>query len=191
MKTKVTKKFYLYILLVLASIFLVLILLNKSSNEEKFNPNKISNIIGRKFVFPDSISITNSHKDTLNKDALDGKYKIITYYDTTGCLSCKFSMLKWKILMQEINEYAPNKVEYIFWFQHENGNIIYDGLTQWEIDAFVILDNKNTLNELNEIPKNFSSTSFLLGKSNEVLAYGNLVKSSQTLNLFLNIICIN
>ena len=140
--------------------------------------------MGKEVRFPNNPTFTIQGKDTVNFP-LDADYKILTYVDSMGCISCKLQLDRWKMYMAE-EELAD--VRFLFFFSPEKR---LDILGTLKGDAFtypVCIDERKELNQLNQFPTEFGGQTFLLDRNNKILAMGNPIHNPKVKDLYLKII---
>lgn len=139
------------------------------------------------------IRFLNNHVFTvLGKDTvvfpLQSKYKILTYTDSTGCVSCKLQLTEWKKYMMEMDSISNNSVQFLFFFSPEKKVDILRVLQFSCFDYPVCIDEQNSLNKLNIFPSDMDFQTFLLDKNNKVIAIGNPIHNPKVKDLYLKII---
>ncbi|MDE5761855.1 MAG: DUF1573 domain-containing protein [Bacteroides sp.] len=142
---------------------------------------------GKEVLFPEDLTFTMKGKDTVDF-SLSGKYKILTYVDSIGCISCKLQLGKWKTLMKEMDVAGKNSVKFLFFFSPEKRRDFLGTLKSEDFDYPVCLDDENRLNKLNHFPSEMAFQTFLLDKDNKVLAIGNPIHNPKVKELYLKII---
>lgn len=140
---------------------------------------------GKEIIFPMSSTFMQS-KDTVDF-SLEGQYKILSYVDSTGCVSCKLKLSEWKELIEVIDSVNPS-VKVLFFFAPEKTKDVYSALRQSYFNHPVCIDLKDSLNTLNHFPSNMTFQTFLLDKDNKVLAIGNPIHNPKVKELYFNII---
>lgn len=143
---------------------------------------------GKEILFPANLTFTVQGKDTIDFSML-GKYKILTYVDSIGCISCKLQLGKWKTFMKEVDSLEINSVRFLFFFSPEKRR---DFLGKLKLEKFtypICVDEKNRLNELNHFPvTDMNFHTFLLNQDNRILAIGNPIHNHRVKELYMNII---
>ena len=56
---------------------------------------------GREILYPNDMHFFMQGRDTLNADSIC-MYKIITYIDSIGCMSCKLQLREWLTFIEEM-----------------------------------------------------------------------------------------
>lgn len=172
---------------ILSSIILLLALFScKNSNK-----SKIASVLhewdGKEVLFPKCPVFTIQGKDTVSFST-SAKFKILTYIDSAGCLSCKLHLDKWKELINELDSTMPKMPKFLFFFSPEKKR---DLLSILKIEQFlhpICIDEEGTLNSLNHFPTEMAFQTFLLDENNKVLAIGNPVHNYKVKELYLKII---
>lgn len=140
--------------------------------------------MNREIQIPAHPVFTVLARDTVNFP-IQGEYKILTYVDSVGCLSCKLQLDRWKVLMKDS---SFSDVNFLFFFSPEKiwdivGTIRSSGFTHP-----VCIDRDNHLNRLNHFPTDPTFQTFLLDKDNRVLAVGNPIHNPKIKELYQKII---
>ena len=134
--------------------------------------------------FPANAVFTVQGKDTV-PFPLDADYKILTYVDSMGCISCKLQLDRWKVLMKEENF---QNVRFLFFFSPEKRRDIVGTLKSNAFTYPVCIDERKELNRLNRFPTEFGGQTFLLDKDNKILAMGNPIHNPRVKDLYLKIV---
>lgn len=143
---------------------------------------------GKEILLPASSAFTVQGKDTIDFP-MSGKYKILTYVDSIGCISCKLQLNQWRVFMDEINNERINSVDFLFYFSPEKRRDIISTLKQAGFTYPVCIDEDNELDKLNHFPKtDMDFHTFLLDKDNKVLAIGNPIHNPKVKELYLKIV---
>ena len=143
---------------------------------------------GKEILFPTNPVFTVQDKDTIDFSML-GKYKILTYVDSIGCISCKLQLGKWKTFMEEVDSLGMNSVKFLFFLSPEKRRDLLITLKSERFTYPICIDKENRLNELNHFPvSDMNFHTFLLDKDNKVLAIGNPIHNLKVKELYLKII---
>lgn len=170
---------------------LVILLFFVSCKNEKheYVLNMLQDWDDKEFLLPSKLNFTIDGKEYIDyKIQTEIEYKLVVYVDSTGCTSCKLRLPAWKEFMSEVDSLAFGSVQFLFFFVPKNEKELSNILL---IDRFrypVCVDPMDSLNILNNIPKETMFQTFLLNKSNRVVAIGNPVHNSKVKELYLNII---
>ena len=142
----------------------------------------------KEILFPENPVFTIKGKDTVDF-SMFGKFKIFTYVDSVGCVSCKLQLGRWKEFMEEMNSMKMDSVRFLFFFSPEKRRDFLGTLRSENFIYPICIDDKNQLNELNHFPsKDAAFHTFLLDKDNRVLAIGNPIHNPKVKELYLKII---
>ena len=140
---------------------------------------------GKVIRFPVRSVFTVIGRDTVDFDFMDAKYKVVTYIDSTGCVSCKLQLNRWKQLIAKIDSVTHGNVPFLFYF-HPKDIKALRYLTRRDNFIYpVCFDEKDEFNALNQFPDEMMFQTFLLDKDNRVLALGNPVLNPQIEKLYL------
>ena len=138
----------------------------------------------REIQIPDNPVFTVLARDTVDFP-MQEDYKILTYVDSVGCLSCKLQLDRWKELMEDG---GFSGVDFLFFFSPEKMRDIVGTLRAEGFTHPVCIDRDNRLNRLNHFPADPTFQTLLLDKDNRVLAVGNPVHNPKVKELYLKII---
>ena len=72
---------------------------------------------GREIIYSPDMKFTIQGCDTLNLDFTQYQYKIVTYVDSIGCVSCKLNLQAWVDFISEIDSTYLNDICFQFVFQ--------------------------------------------------------------------------
>ena len=142
---------------------------------------------GKEIYFPDNMTFTIRGNDTVDFSC-QGKYKILSYVDSTGCTSCKLGLDEWAKYISQIDSVVSDSVKFLFFFCPKDGMEIYQMLRIKKFEYPICIDNDDKMNKLNHFPSDERFQTFLLDKNNRVLAVGNPVHNPKVKELYLKII---
>lgn len=143
---------------------------------------------GKEIIFPNHSYFTIYAKDTIKHPLTDSDYKIISYIDSIGCLSCKLKLTEWKSFIEQLKLDSVNGTSILMYFHPHNKREITYLLKKSHFNLPVCIDEKDSLNKLNKFPMFDEFRTFLLDKNNKVLAIGNPIHNPKIKELYLNII---
>lgn len=144
----------------------------------------------KEIVFPKKVCYMLKG-DTLNFELSKDKYKIISYIDSVGCVSCKLNIGGWKKLIQYSDSILKDSLQYLLIFSPENISYISYILEKEGFSYPVCFDLNDSLKILNNFPIEMQYQTFLLNKTNKVVAIGNPVIVPQIKELYSKIILGN
>lgn len=153
-------------------------------SREKQYSDLLEEWIDREINIPSNMVFTVLVDDTVNF-GIDGNYKILTYVDSIGCVSCKLQLNRWKELMADTK---MDDVKYLFFFASEKKRDFMGILKAYGFTYPVCIDESGNLNSLNHFPSDERFQTFLLDKDNRVLAVGNPIHNPKIKELYLKII---
>ena len=158
-------------------------------NEEKTKTVQLVSFWkGKEIIFPSLSFFTIQGKDTATYSYANATYKVLSYVDSVGCMSCKLHLSFWKSYVAQMDSMFETDVSFLF-FMHPKR--LKDLRLLLERERFVYpvcVDMKDSLNKLNHFPSDISYQTFLLDKDNKVLAIGNPVLNPKVKDLYLRII---
>lgn len=142
---------------------------------------------GKTVQFPEKMFFTIRGNDTVDY-SIEGKYKILSYVDSTGCTSCKLGLKEWSKYIAQIDSITDGSVKFLFFFFPKDGTEIYQILRIDKFETPICIDNEDALNKLNRFPQDERFQTLLLNESNQVLAMGNPIHNPKVKDLYLKII---
>lgn len=167
-----------------AFLFLMSSCVNRDKRQIK---NVFSYWIGREIVLPKSSVFTLKGRDTVNF-VMTGGYKILTYVDSLGCTSCKLRLPDWYYFMHSLDSMQIEEVSFLYYLSPKKGADIFYVLEAADFPYPVCIDFEDSLNQLNNLPKDNRFQTFLLDKDNKVIAIGNPIHNPKIKELYLKII---
>lgn len=141
----------------------------------------------REILFPVHCDFTILGKDTIDY-GIRNDYKILTYVDSVGCISCKLQLREWKKYISEMDSLFDSSIQYLFFFSPEKKIDILRALQLSDFDYPICIDEEDSLNTLNNFPKIMSFHTFLLNKDNKVVAIGNPIHNPKIRELYVKLI---
>lgn len=138
-------------------------------------------------LFPENMFFVKCDIDTVNWN-YSSPYKILTYIDSTGCLSCKLQLLEWKKLIKYTEMQFPDSVCFLFISSPSQKNALKHELNIAQFDYPICIDEHDSINILNKFPTNVKFQTFLLDRDNKVIAIGNPIHNPKVKELYLKII---
>ena len=143
---------------------------------------------GKEIKFPSHSTFTVQGKDTVEFTFADADYKVLTYIDSVGCASCKLQLPRWKEWVHEVDSLTDGQVPFLFYF-HPKDMKELRYLTRRDGFAYpVCFDEKDELNLLNHFPSDMTFQTFLLDRSNRVVAIGNPIHNPKVKELYVDLI---
>ena len=142
---------------------------------------------GKEISFPTNVAFTIQGRDSADFFKRN-KCKVVTYIDSVGCTSCKLRLTAWKEFIHIVDSLRPDSVQFLFFFHPHKGINIHQIL---RMDGFIYpicIDERDSFNKLNKFPPDLNFQTFLLDKSNKVMAIGNPVHNPKVRDLYINII---
>ena len=137
---------------------------------------------GKVLSFPSQSVFTSLGKDTVDFFP-NATYKIVSYVDSVGCMSCKLQLYKWKDFINRLQD-----VPVLFYMHPKKVDELQYILEKNFFDYPVCIDVNDSLNKLNHFPTEMEFQTFLLDKNNKVVAMGNPVLNPKVKELYLKII---
>lgn len=126
--------------------------------------------------------------DTLIKDSHD--YFLLTYIGKDGCTGCKMKLNFWKRYFESLDT-IDAEIGFLMVIHPDDSTLVAYMLERDNFDLPVYIDTKDFVNETNSFPADEKFQSFLLDKSNDVIAIGNPTISPKIGNLYRNIMAGN
>lgn len=145
---------------------------------------------GRTILFPKDTSFVSYSKEhgaqRVNLRAKE--YKILTFADSLGCMSCKLQLPKWREFIHEVDSVSHKIVPFIFALQTPKPDEMIYILKRSGFSYPVYIDSKDSFNKLNHFPTEMEYQTFLLDKENRVVAIGNPIYNPSVKKLYMDII---
>lgn len=143
---------------------------------------------GRKILFPENSVFTIQGRDTVDFQFMNAPYKILTYVDSAGCMSCKLHLSLWNKIIEEVDSLSDDKVPILFYI-HAPNRAELEIITFRESFTYPICyDDKDWLNNHNNFPTDMNLQTFLLDRNNKVIALGNPVNNPRIRSLYYKLI---
>lgn len=142
---------------------------------------------GKTVVFPQKPVFT-LFADTLDWQVPDSEYKVLAYVDSTGCVSCKLQLLKWREWIREVETVTGKAFPFVFFFHAKKPRDIIYTMKRDQFDYPVCLDTEGELNRLNRFPADIAFQTFLLDRENRVVVIGNPIHNPSVKELYLKYI---
>jgi hypothetical protein len=141
---------------------------------------------GKEIILPQKIEFKILGRDTICTDLWDKPYKILTYIDSVGCLSCQMGLPFGEeiigIFMREKYD-----VPILFVIHSNNYHLLSRELIATDFNYPVIYDDNNLFDKLNHFPPAPYRT-FLLDKNNKIILIGSPIDNSPIWELYKDII---
>lgn len=142
---------------------------------------------GKEISFPEGLVTINRDSTSLN-EVLNADYKIVTYIDSTGCVSCKLNLYMWNLFKKDVQTLAHKDVSLLFYFCPKDIEELRFLMKRDNFYYPAYIDDKGQFYQLNKIHPDEAFHTFLLDKDNKVLAIGNPVLNPKVKDLYLKII---
>ncbi len=140
---------------------------------------------GKEIRFPEHPVFTIQGKDTVDFSFRDAEYKVISYVDSIGCISCKLQLANWAAFIQEVDSLTSGTVPFVFCLHTADVKEMKRIVRKDNFKYPVFLDEMGTFYALNHFPKDMTSQTFLLDKDNKVVAMGNPILNPYVKELYL------
>ena len=169
-------------------LFLSFCIVSCMDRDEKRIMELISEWEGKSIRFPSNFYFTRSISDTVQWSLNNVPYKILSYVDSAGCMSCKLQLSSWKNFVGQLDSICQDKAAVLLFLHPKKVKDIRPILISNNFDYPVCIDVNDSLNKLNHFPSDMAFQTFLLDKDNKVLAIGNPVLNPKVKELYLKII---
>lgn len=170
-----------YILLLFA-----LLLFYSCSTKNKDIKNEV---LSKKIVFPSDISALSFYRDSMVVfDGQHDNYAIVSYFDTTQCLTCDLQLYKWSRLIKDLNKTSKKEVACFLFFRHKNEKEVFYTLQKNHFLYPVFIDYNESFFKQNQMSSDITLQTFLIDKENRVIAYGNPIHDSNARKEYFRII---
>ena len=118
----------------------------------------------------------------------NAEYKVVSYFDSLGCISCKLQLDQWNDFIQTMDSTTQGKVAFALFFHPKDLNELKRITRKFQFDYPVCFDEKDKFNALNGFSRNPYFQTFLLNKENKVIAMGNPILTPSIKDLYLHIV---
>ena len=146
---------------------------------------------GREILFPENSVFTIQGRDTVDFQFQNAPYKILTYVDSVGCMSCKLQLEGWNELIGDLESSVSEEVPVVLYFNTPKYREVMALTRSSRYVQPICIDIPDSLNLLNHFTSQSSYQTFLLDKDNKVIAIGNPVNNQKIKELFLQLITGN
>lgn len=143
---------------------------------------------GREIAFPENSVFTIQGRDTVDFQFQNAPYKILTYVDSVGCMSCKLQLMNWSKYIQELDSVTGNSVPVAFFINASDQKELSYITRRDGFKHPVCFDEKDELNSLNQFSADMTFQIFLLNGENRVVGIGNPVHNANVKALYYRII---
>lgn len=140
---------------------------------------------GKEVRFPKHPVFTIQGKDTVDFSFHDAEYKVVSYVDSIGCISCKLQLANWAAFIQEVDSLTGRTVPFILCLHTTDVEEMRRIVRKDDFQYPVFIDEKGTFDALNHFPTNMTFQTFLLDKGNKIVAIGNPVLNPMVKELYL------
>ena len=140
---------------------------------------------GKEIRFPESPVFTIQGKDTVDFSFRNAEYKVVSYVDSIGCISCKLQLANWAAFIQEVDSLTGRTVPFILCLHTTDVEKMRRIVKKDNFQYPVFIDEKGTFDALNHFPTNMTFQTFLLDKGNKIVAIGNPVLNPMVKELYL------
>lgn len=169
----------------------ILLLCSCSKSPKEHLSNLVSEWTGKAIIYPNDLAFTLWGQDTVETDFFRVPYKIVSYVDSVGCVSCKLQIFAWEAFISELNLRFQNNVSAFLFFHSGKSEEISFILKRDKFNNPVYIDKNDSFRKLNHFPSETEFQTFLLDKNNKVLAIGNPIHNPQIKKLYFDIILKN
>ena len=140
---------------------------------------------GKEIKFPENPVFTRFVNDTVDYRIPTSNYKVVSYIDSLGCISCKLQLPKWEELIVQVDSLSNDSVPFLFFFQPKDTKELRRTLKRDNFTLPVCIDTEDRFNRLNHFPSEMMFQTFLLDKDNKVVVIGNPIHNLAVRDLYL------
>ena len=140
---------------------------------------------GKEIKFPENPVFTRLVKDTVDYQIPMSDYKVVTYIDSIGCVSCKLQLSRWKEFIAQVDSASGKAIPFLFFFQSKDNGDLRRTLRTDNFTLLVCIDTEDRFNKLNHFPSEMMFQTFLLDKDNKVIVIGNPIHNLKVRDLYL------
>lgn len=147
----------------------------------------VKNLIGKKIILPKELSFISSYTNDSVVCIPQSNYKIVTYVDSIGCLSCKLGLKGWKNLIKDFDAMNIN-VPILFYIHPLDARTLKATLLHEDFEYPICIDRNNIFSKRNKIPNDQNVNTFLINQADEIVAIGNPIQNINIKRLYMKII---
>lgn len=151
---------------------------------------EISRFVGTTIIKPDSSTKSIIFKkgkglcDTLLSFD-ENRITVVSYFNSQGCTSCKLKELDmWKKHMADSTKNLRVKYVFVFGSKLNTLSEVEIKLKQYQFEYPVIIDQNQSFEQKNKLPKNLTYHTFLLDKNNKVILVGSPIQNDKMWQLY-------
>ncbi len=116
----------------------------------------------------------------------DSGFYVLSYVDSLGCVSCKMGLPKWKAFSAYIDSISQEHIPIVFVVQESvRRNVLYSMKADNYFPDYVIVDKKDRIRNEYNFPEEHDMQTFLIDKTDKVVAIGNPINQEKVLSLFV------
>lgn len=120
---------------------------------------------------------------------IESDFYIVNYIDSIGCISCKMALPKWKSFGAYVDSITSQHIPVIFVVQESvRRNLLFELKADDYTPDYIIVDKNNSLQKKYQFPAETDMQTFLLDRSNKVIAIGNPINHDKVLSLYVSYI---
>lgn len=168
-------------------LFIIFFCSCKEAKDEKI-VHQLNRWLDREIYFPKNTEFTSLGNKSRNLLQEQWDYAIVSYIDSTGCMSCKLQLDVWKKLIETKGDVFEKKVSVLLFLHPLNRKELQDLLKKHKFDYPICIDEDNSFYELNQFSSNIAFQTFLIDANNKVVAIGNPVHNPKVKELYMKII---
>ena len=116
------------------------------------------------------------------------KFAVLSYVDSTGCMSCKLQLPEWGKFIYVLDSISHHTIPCLFVFHPKHKEELVSFLKRTGFSYPVFIDTSDSFNRLNQFPEEDAFRTFLIDNDNRVLAMGNPIHNPYVRQLYLDII---
>ena len=137
---------------------------------------------GKEILFPDSMRLVGGGFIK----APDSEYTIVAYYDSVGCTGCKMNIPFWERFVKRIDSVAGHdRVSLLIIAATKDEKRLLSLERKDTVRYDVIIDESDSFNRLNNLPKDLYLQAFLLDRDRRVCVIGNPVMAPSLEDVYL------
>ena len=142
----------------------------------------------KNIIFPTETNVYIKNEKIVQSFSDDKRLKILSYTDSSGCLSCNMMLQAWKMFADYIHSAFKNPVEIIKVAYPRNQKDIIFELVKSDYQYPVFIDMNDSLNKLNHFPDDERFHCFLLDENNHVVLIGDPILNPNIKDFYCRII---
>lgn len=181
-------KNFTYIILFIV-LFLVLSACNKESNSSiSETEDVLKEWLNKTIEINASVGYFTTKGDTIPQPQ-DTNFKIVRYIGSEGCTTCNLHLHRYKQILKDLSDTSGSEVGFLCIVNPSDLNQLQRVLKRQNLGKLpIFIDLTDSINKLNNFPKQNELRTFLVDGDNRVIAVGDPAKNPRVKKYFLHLL---